>query len=995
MKIKFTLIKTSVFCLLILLGIGAMAQSQQITGRVVDDGNEGLPGVSIIIKGTSRGTTTDVNGNFALEASPQDVVAVSYVGYVSEEITVNNQTVFEISLTLDITSLEEIVVVGYGTQKKSDIISSVASVNEAALLKVPSTDIGEMLRGKVAGVLVTTGSAAPGGNTDILIRGRKSLSGSNSPIYIADGVQIGGLNDINPNDIESMEILKDAAAQAIYGARAANGVILITTKKGKAGQTSVSYNGYYGVQSINRWFDIYSPDEFAQLKREAFRTNTGNYLPDEQIFTPTEYEVLQSGEFVDWEEELLQTAPIQSHNMSFSTGTQKTTVYAGLNYNQQDGVVPGTDFQRFNIRFNADQQINNWLKIGLNTSWQLSDKNIPGTGGTIQRSITTSQLGKIYNEDGSFKVFPTDQQESQNPLMDLSETSNLEEDRNDIMNLYVDITPFKGFKYRLNLSRISWNRKTQNYNTSRSLAGLRNNGQGSGYLRYQDNYEIMLENIFTYDFDIADSRHNLNLTAVQSAIESKYNDFRNTSTAIPNDLLGINGLEAAGSSLPTISGNERQLLSFVGRLQYDFEGKYYLNAAIRADGSSVFGKNNKWASFPSVAVGWNIFREDFLSGAEFISNLKLRASYGSVGNQAIGPYESQALADQRDYLFDNIKSVGYIAGGDLPNPNLKWETSTTLNAAVDFGFWYGRLFGTVEYYDTRTTDLLVWRNISVPGYNRMLDNVGEIQNEGVELSLDAVLFENNGLEINAGFMVSRNRNKIISLYGDDADEDGVEDDDVSNQWFIGQPIDVFYQYKPVGIFQIGEDIASSHQPDAQPGDVKLFDRFPEDGELNADDRVITQEGPDWFGTFNYDMTFKGFDMSFSIYTVQGRIRNNPFLYGYNEGGSLRGIYNGVKQDYWLPENPTGNWPRPKESNDPDFIWTMGLQDATFVRLQNVTLGYSLPQAILDKAKLSRLRIYVTGQNLFTITEYQSYSPERNTNEYPEARIITGGLQIGF
>ncbi|MFY0650674.1 MAG: TonB-dependent receptor [Cyclobacteriaceae bacterium] len=989
--------KTCLFMLLILFGPGALAQSQKVSGKVTDESGEILLGVSITIQGTTTGTTTDLDGIFSLMADTDDILSISYVGYVTQQFPVNNQTYFNIKMVEDLQSLEEVVVVGYGTQKKSDIISSVASVDEQALLKVPSTDIGEMLRGKVAGVYVTTASAAPGGSTNILIRGKSSINGGTSPIYIADGVQIGGLNDINPNDIESMEILKDAAAQAIYGARAANGVVLITTKRGKVGQTRVTYNGYYGVQSVNRWFDIYSAEEFAQLKREAFRTDNldDSYENDVDIFTPTEYDVIQNGNYIDWEKEVLQTASIQSHNASISTGTENTTVYAGLNYNQQGGVIPGTDFRRFNIRFNADQKINNWLKVGINSSWQLSDKNIPGTGSTLQRTITTSPLGVIYNDDGSFKTFPTDQQESRNPLMDISTTSNLEEDRNDIMNLFFDVTPFKGFKYRINLSRRSWHRKTQNYSTSESLTGVVNGGVGSGYLRYQDNYELMLENIFTYDFDFGDTQHGLNLTAVQSAIESKYNDFRNSSSQIPNDLLGISGLEAAGINTPTIGGNERQLLSVMGRIQYDYDGKYYVNGAFRADGSSVFGKNNKWATFPSVAVGWNIFREDFMDGISVVNNLKLRASYGSVGNQAIDPYESQALADQRDYLFNGVKRVGYVAGTDLPNPNLKWETSTTLNVALDFGLWTDRISGTVEYFDKRTTDLLVWRNISALGYNRTLDNIGEVKNAGIELSLNTILVDQEDFQVSVGFTGARIRNSIVSLFGEDEDGDGIEDDDVANSWFIGQPIDVHYRYQPIGIFQIGEDIASTHQPNAVPGQVKLFDRYEDDGELNADDRVITQEGPDWFGSFQTDISYKGFDLSASVYVVQGVVRNNPFLYGYNEGGSLRGIYSGVKQDYWLPENPTGNWPRPRESNDQDFIWTLGLQDASFIRLQNVTLGYNLPQAVLDKAGLNKLRVFVTGQNLITITEYQSFSPERNPNEYPEARTITAGLQLGF
>ncbi len=970
--------------LLLLLGKGAIAQSQKITGRVAGNVGDALPGVTVVVKGTTIGTVTDRDGLFAIEAGQDATLVFSFVGYATQEVAVNGKTSFDIVLAEDILNLNEVVVVGYGTQKKSDIIGSLASVPTQKLLQVPSTDIGEMMRGKVAGVLVRTDNAGPGGGTSILIRGKRTLAAfdgtnSNAPIVIADGVQIGGINDINPNDIESMEILKDAAAQAIYGARAANGVILITTKRGKVGETKVSYNGYYGVQSINRTFDIYSPDEFAQMKREAFRAdNNDNYLPDIDIFTPTEYGVLQSGEYVNWENELIQTAPITSHNVGISTGTKNTTVYVGLNFINQQGVVPGTDYNRGNLRFNADQKINDWLKVGVNTSWQLSAKNNPGTGGTLQRSITTSPLGVIYNPDGSYKLYPTDVAESQNPLLDINEVFNEEQDRNDIVNVFFDVTPFKGFKYRLNASRRSWNRETTNYNSTESLAGIRNFGQASGSIRYQDSYQWALENIFTYDFDLSKSKHNVNLTAVQSAIKDSYNSFTNTSAGIPNDLLGIYGLEAAATNIPTVDANEKQLVSFVGRVQYDYDGKYYLNASLRADGSSVFGSNNKWASFPAVAVGWNLHKESFMQTLSMIDNLKIRASYGSVGNTAIPAYKSQATANQIDYIFDGNKAIGYIAGSELPNPNLKWETSTTLSLAMDFGLWRSRLTGTFEFYNTRTTDLLIRQSVDVIGYTSTLANIGEVQNQGIELSLNAILVEKQDLIVNAGFNITRNRNKIISLYGTDADGDGIEDDDVANGWFIGQPTDVFYQFKPVGIYQYGEDIANSHQPTQLPGSVKLYDRDPTDGVLNASDRVLTPNNtPDWYGSFNADATYKGFDLAVSVYAVQGVTRNNPFLYGYNEGGSLRGIYNGIKQDYWTPENQSGNWPRPTEANDPLFIWTMGLQDASYVRLQNVTLGYSLPNSIQERLRMSKVRFYLTAQNLFTITDFQSYSPEKS------------------
>jgi TonB-linked SusC/RagA family outer membrane protein len=984
-------------CLLLFLfmaGTSMFAQSRSITGTVSDDRGELLPGVNVYEKGTTNGIITDIDGNYSLTVSSEEAVLVfSFIGMDLLEMPVAGQSRLNVTMQSSVFDMDEVVVVGYGVQKKSDVISSVVSVSADRANKVPTTDIGEMLRGKATGVYVTLGDASPGSSSNILIRGSRSLTAGNAPIVIADGVPVGGINDINPNDIESIEILKDAAAQAIYGARASNGVILITTKRAKDGVTTIDYNGYYGAQTVKRNFDVYSGEEFAQLKREAYRADNNNaYLPDEAIFTGIEQEILESGEFIDWEKELLRVAATQNHNLSISSGNEKTRIYTGFNYSNREGVVPGTDFERGTIRLNADQTINDWLKVGVNTSWQLSKNNNPGTGETLLRSITTSPLGKIYNEDGTYRIYPTGVQESINPLLDLAEVSNTRNDRNDIMNVFVDIAPLEGLNYRINASRRSWNRKTSNYSSSESLLGYRRGGMGNGSIRFEDEVEWQLENIVGYDtaFDV----HSLGLTFVQSLSEKKYTMFRNASDNIPNDLLGLYGMPTAEKNLPSVGANSRALVSFVGRLQYDYNGKYYLTASARADGSTVFGNNNKWAYFPAVAVGWNVYRESFIEAVPAITNLKLRASYGSVGNEAINPYQSMSTADQRDYLFNDVKRLGYVPGSFLPNPDLKWETSTTLNAAIDFGFFRNRLSGTFEYYNTRTTDLLAQLSLKADvGYSRMLRNIGEVENQGFELGMNGVIVDNGDLEVNAGFSFSKNTNKIISLYGE-LDEEGNEIDDKANRWFIGHSKNVYYQYVPDGIWQIGEDIVNSHMPTAEPGDVKVKDANG-DGLLTDEDRVIIDRDPKWFGAFNFEVKYKGLDLSADVITVQGVTRNNEFLYDYSKGGSLRGVLNGVKADYWTPENPTGNWPRPQESNDRTYIWTLGLQDASYVRLQTLTLGYTLPKTLLSRMRIDNLRVYCTGHNLLTITDFKSYSPEKNPNDYPEAVSVIGGIQLSF
>jgi TonB-linked SusC/RagA family outer membrane protein len=970
---------------------------QAITGTVTDEAGDPLPGVTIIIDGSTRGAFTDDAGTYQLKASPDQVLKYSYVGKITASIEVGTQTTINVTMIEDIKNVEEVVVIGYGSVKKSDVISSVSSVKPEDMTKVATSDIGEMLRGKAAGVQVTLADGGPGSSSNILIRGQNSINGGNSPIVIVDGVPVGNINDINPNDIASLEILKDAAAQSIYGARASNGVILITTKRGREGITSVNYNGASGVQSINRNFDIYSGDEFAQLKREAFRTsNLGVYQEDENIMSALELASVQSGEYIDWEDEILRNGQTQNHNISVSSGSKNTNLYTSFNIFDQEGVIPNSNYTRVTARVNLDQQVTDWFKIGMNTSFQYSKEDRPNVGGVLLTSITTSPLGEIYNEDGSLRYLPGGFEENKNPLIDIQETNTSSTNRNDIINLFVDISPLKGLNYRLNASRRSWNGKSLSYNTSESVTGVTNGSLGRGSINFQDNVEWQVENIVTYNPNLGPD-HSLRLTAVQSVTESKYNSFTNNANDLPNDILGIYGLEAANINTPFIGGNRRGLVSGAARAEYNYKSRYYLTASGRADASTVFGTNNKWGYFPAVGMGWNVHGERFMESVNFVNNLKLRASYGSVGNQAIAPYQSLSSALQRDYLINGVKVSGYVPGDFLPNPDLKWETSTTLNLAIDYGLFENRINGTVEVYNTRTKDLLIDQALNAGlGYTRKKSNLGEVENQGIEVSLNTAIVRKKDFNVNLGLMFTRNVNRIISLYGLDEDGDGIEDDDVGNRWFIGQPINVYYQYQPVGIFQEGEEITATHQPNAQPGDIKLFDADPDDGELNPEnDRVLTQGGPGWFATASLSVQYKFIDLSVDVNTVQGVTRYNTFLVGYSEGGSLRGVKNGIKQDYWTPENPGGNFPRPNEANDPVNLFAMALQDASFTRLQNVTLGFSLPEKVLKAARLSRVRLYVTGSNLVTLTDYQSYSPEKSPNEYPEAVTVIGGLQFGF
>ena len=974
--------------------ISSGTANQQITGLVTDDKGEPLIGANVVLKGSSSiGVITDLDGKFSLNAPLQGTLQISYIGFHAQEIAINGKNHFTVKLQEDSNTLDDVVVVGYGVMKKSDVISSVTTIKTDKMTKAATLDIGEMLRGRAAGLKITTSeNAGPGGSSNIQIRGTNSISGGTTPIVVADGVVIGSINDVNPNDIASVEILKDAAAQAIYGARAANGVILLTTKRGEAGKARVSYQGYYGIQNVDRNFDVYTPEEFIQYKREAYRTTNNNqYGADSDVFSQLELESIQNGQFIDWQKELMRTGTIQNHDLTVTGGGEKTKVFVSGNFMKQTGVVPATDFIKGQLRFNLDQEITRWLKVGLNTSLSISTKNDPGVAGLLRDAVTCSPLGSVYDAEGNLNMHPTGLQENWNPLIDLQEKTSTTKSRNDLVNLFFDFKIFKGLTYRLNVSRRSWNAKVETYSTANSKAGSYT-GMGSGTIKNQDENEWTLDNILSYDNQFG--KHHVSGTLIQSWNERNQHSNQMDGSLIPNDLLGVYGIEAAGKVIPTLSASQRRLVSTALRMQYDFASKYYVTISGRRDGSSVFGAKNKWAVFPAMALGWNVFQEEFMQNFEQLTNLKLRGSYGSVGNEAIQPYGSIASADQWDY-YTTKKLTGYTPGAVLSNPKLKWETSTTLNLAVDFGFFNNRLSGTVEWYNTRTKDLLIDRSISsVTGYSTIKDNIGEIQNRGLEIQLEGVVVKSQDWDVQLGMTFARNRNKIIKLFGD-LDGDGKEDDYPINNWYIGQPINVSKIYEVAGIWQEDEidEIPNSAQPNAQPGDIKIVDRTG-DGKLDDDDKILVSQFPKWNGSFNASVRYKNVDFSMDIYTVQGITKYNPFLADYNYGGNMRAVFNGVKVNYWTPENPTGNFPRPT-TNGALEMGSIARQDASYVRLQNITIGYTLPKTWLAKVHLSNVRFYFTGQNLLTLTDYESYSPEQPADKYPEARTLTFGLQLGF
>lgn len=980
-----------------------LLQPITIKGKITDaTTGEPLAGVNIIVEGTVTGATSDANGEYSINVpDSKSVLVFSFVGMTSQRITVGNQQIIDINLQPDLAQLEEVVVVGYGTQRRSDISGSVATVKTEGLISQPTSDLQGMLKGKVAGLYVTLSDARPGGSSDVLLRGIKSLKGGNSPLYVVDGVAISNINEININDVESISVLKDASSQAIYGARASNGVILITTRRGSNtnNKVNVSYQAYYSIQNVVPNFEIFSPEEYIQRRREAYRADLANagdgwigtFPPENEMFEPLELERIANKEYINWTDYAFKKdVPLTKHDISLSGGNENTQYSASIGYLYQDGIRTGSDLTRYSGKLSVDQKISKTFKMGLSAYYTTYDQGQETN--SWQDFITFNPISVIYDTNGDLVLYPTGDGKSVNPLYyNRTRKYNYKAERI-ILNGYFEITPafVPGLKYKLNASMNSRNRETD-YFRSFEDPGVIGKGYASANFYYTREY--LLENILSYNKLFANV-HKLDITLVQG-IEPRYNTATtSTATELGNDFFGINSLNSFIAAEVNRTKDERKMVSFMGRANYNLMDKYLFNFAVRIDGSSVFGINNKWGYFPSASFAWNLHKESFIENLKWINEAKIRLSYGQIGNQAISPYGSLATADNYFYVSGSTPVVGYLPGASLPNPDLKWETTTTANGGIDFSLFSNRLSGSIDLYQSNTTDLLVDRKIpEVLGYSNIPANLGEIQNKGIELSLTGYIISKQDFTWSVSASFSANRNKLVKGVLQDP-ETGEFIDDVYNGWFIGEPVNIYYDHKFLGIWQLDDDIASSAQPLARPGDVRVAD-MTGDTLINSDDRVIIRRDPKWIGSISTSLTYKGFELSADVYFVQGVVKENPFLYEYNHGGRMDGVLNGIKRDYWTPENPSNTMFRPHESTLSDYRTTLAYQDASYIRLRNVTLSYSFPRKWLVPLGLNNLRVYVSGDNIWTKTDFLSYSPETLANNYPETRNYTFGININF
>lgn len=990
---------------MLVLGGGLLAQSTELTGSVRDADNEPLVGATIQQKGTTVGTVTDFEGNFILTVQGEDpILLVTYTGYLSTEVPVGNQTSFEIELEENTATLDEIVVVGYGIQKKRDVTAAIASVGAEEIRDIATSSSVNAIQGQVSGVDIVSGGGRPGQNPRIRIRGRRSLDADNDPLFVIDGIpQTSGTDaiaDINPQDIESMEILKDAAATAIYGSRGANGVIIVTTKRGKAGRTIVTYDGYYGITEPTNTIDMMNGAEFAALKRESQRTSYNGTIPEDEVVfeDPTELESIAMGRSTNFQDLVLDDGWQMNHQLGVRGGSENTQYNMSVGYFDEQGIISNQDFRRFTARVNLDQKIGRIFQVGVSFTASNSTQNW-GSNATIVEAIANNPLGVPFNEDGSVRFLPTNDGIRTNPLAELEPNAYIDERKATriFAPVYIKAEFIPGLTVTSTFGPdLRYERRGE---FRASLTNDNRGGPADAEIENIERFGYTWENLVNYTRDVG-TNDNFGLTFLQSIQSSRFERQKSEVLNLPYEeqlFYNIGTAEVKGNLSSFLE--EWSLASFLGRANYNINGKYLLQASLRADGSSRLAEGNKWAYFPGFSAGWRIGAEPFLAGVGWINDLKLRASYGEVGNTSVDPYQTQGALQRTTYAWDESPAFGF-ALQDIPNANLTWEVSKTFNIGVDFDVLNGRFNGSVEWYRTNTDDILLERNLPpTSGYSDVLQNIGSTRTTGVELGLGAAILANpSGLNWSVDFNVSTYEEEITELALED--ENGNPIDDIGSQRFIGQPLRVFFDYDKIGIYQLGEEDIADQLENKVPGEIRLRD-VNGDGIIDPDDRIILgSDVPDFFGGITNRFSYRGFDLSIFFFFRQGQLIQSNF---HSSNNSLFARYNNLDVDYWTVDNPTNANPRPNQNQErPRNNSTLTYFDGSFLKLRNVQLGYNLPAAASSKLGLSNLRFYVSGQNLWFNSNFDTFDPELLDNEetnsnyvIPSNRIVLAGVRATF
>jgi TonB-linked SusC/RagA family outer membrane protein len=1004
----------------------AQQQERNVAGKVTDSSGFPLPGVTVIVKGTTKGTTTNIQGEYLLEDIPNNATLIfSFIGMRKKEIIVAQKKLIDVVMQAETIGLEEVVAIGYGSVKKSDLTGSVASIKKEDFNQGAISSIDQAMQGRIAGVQVSQTTAEPGGGLSIRVRGASSVNAGNDPLYVIDGFPIDNgsmmsstssgskvagvsknsntknpLNSLNPNDIESIEILKDASATAIYGSRGANGVVLITTKRGSDG-IKFNYDGYGGVQLRSKKIDVLNTSEYIEaINTLSTESGDGTVFSDDDI--------AEIGDGTDWQDEIYEMAAIQSHNISMSGGVQKTKFYVSLNYFDQKGVVKETGVKRYIARINLNQEVGEKLKFGLkiNTSRENSDNYIGGTStnesaGPVYASLLYDPTESVYDEDGNFTE--SSELTINNPMSLIKGISSTSETNRTMGNMTLDYQIIKGLNAKVNLGVDNQNGRRDIYNSTLTTTGAASGGIAN--ITSKDRSNFLVEYTMNYSKKF-NKNHKFNALAGVTYQNFVTKTYSAGTSDFPSDEVGTNNLELGDPTLAEISSSKKEntLLSYLGRVNYSFYN-FLFTSSIRADGSSRFGENNKFGYFPSFALGWKISDENFIP--DYFSQLKLRASWGQTGNQDISNYQSlSTYTDGGTAILGGEVYVG-TKPSRIANPDLKWETTSQLNLGLDFGFLNGRISGTIDYFHKKTTDMLLSLPLpSSSGFSSVLKNLGSMKNYGVEFMLNSRNIVNKNFSWTSTFNISSVKNEVISLDEASIIYDG-DIPSIGTTTIItpGHPLNSYYGYRITGIFQDETQIANSVQPDAEPGHP-IIDNVDGDDAITTSDQVILGDPfPDFTFGLRNSLTYKNFNLDFFIQGQYGADLLNA--------NAIESMYptnfrrNRIAEQYfdrWTTTNTDARWPSGinTSSYEGGEVNNLVIEDASYIRLKSLQLSYDLPVRIEG---ISSAKIYVLGQNLITLTNYSGYDPEANAlgnssakvdfNAYPLARTWLLGINVQF
>lgn len=985
--------------LLCLIPLCSIAQNITVKGIVKDNLGESVIGANVTEKGTTNGMITDLDGNFSLTVQKNATLVISYIGYVTQEIAIKGNTNLNIILKEDSKALEEVVVIGYGTARKSDVTGSIASVGGDKLQEMPSTNITYALQNRVAGVDMTQTSSQPGATMQIRIRGTRSLTASNDPLVVLDGIPfMGNLSDINPGDIKSMDILKDASSTAIYGSRGANGVILITTNRGAQGTPAkFTYNGYVGAKSVFSKYPMMDGPKYAEMRKYAGKFE--NSLDESDDMN------------TDWQDLLYRTGMVNSHDVSVAGGTNNGSYSFGAAYYKDQGVIPTQNYTRYSLRGSFDQGVGKYFRFGLTTN---SNYNVTkGSNIDLYSVLNNTPLANPYNEDGSLKRTVKLNSQDENFVVTRDVVENLEDSWlnekkgfGTYNNLFAEVQcPWvKGLKYRVNLG-LNYRSTKGGVFTGEGINSSTADTPSTASLEHTETTNWAIENLITYDRTFG--KHQLNIVGMYSAEETVYTKSHIAARDIPAEYLQYYNLGRAEGTITVNPDNwdyqKSGLMSWMGRAMYTYDNRYMLMATVRADASSRLAKGHQWHTYPAVSAGWNIGQESFMDDLEWLDILKVRVGYGQTSNQAVAPYSTWGKLSTRPY---NFGPTGYATSyyvSALPNYDLGWEYSSTWNFGLDFTLLGGRLSGTFEYYIQKTSNLLQSVNLpSTSGVSSYVGNVGKTENKGVEFTLNGTILDNhNGWTWDASINISANRNKLTELAS------GAERDEANN-WFVGHPIDAIYDYEKIGLWQEGDPYLDILEPGGNVGmiKVKYTGEYNEDGtpvrQIGPDDRQIISMEPKFTGGFSTRVAYKGFDLNvITAFKCGGKListlhHSNGYL------NMLTGRRGQVDVDYWTEENTNAKYPKPggiQSGDNPKYGSTLGYFDASYWKVRNISLGYKFDeQKWLKNFGIQSLRAYVSIQNPFVICSpfHKETGLDPETNSYGNENVaVTSGIQKRF